>query len=123
LPRIYDGGLAAGFPVVVFLLGPLLMLVEMWIGLAVIVSFFSGDLRDVCLLDVVCRLGVVSVRRGFYVSGGVAIFLRNAGSLCVKNLSCGSLFHPQSSPGFLLGVRFGGGGRMWRGVGCISAPG
>jgi putative exporter of polyketide antibiotics len=26
LPRIYDGGLAAGFSVVVFLLGPLLML-------------------------------------------------------------------------------------------------
>jgi hypothetical protein len=53
-----------------FLLGPLLMLVEMWIGLAVIVSFFSGDLRDVCLLDVVCGLGVVSVCCGFCVSGG-----------------------------------------------------
>jgi hypothetical protein len=45
LPRIYDGGLAAGFSVVMFLLGPLLRLVEMWIGLAdFIVSFFSGEI-------------------------------------------------------------------------------
>jgi hypothetical protein len=45
LPRIYDGGLAAGFSVVVFVQGPLLMLIEMWIGLAdFIVSFFSGEI-------------------------------------------------------------------------------
>jgi len=38
-------------------------------------------------LDVVCRLGVVSVRLRLW---GVAIFLRNAESFGVRNLSCGS---------------------------------
>jgi len=96
------------------------MLVEMWIGQILSFLFPRRNLSDVCLLDVVCGLGVVSVRLRLW---GVAVFLRNAESFGVKDVLWLFFEHLQSLSGFLLGVGFGGGGRMWRGVGCISAPG